>query len=41
MGWGRQGVEEDCEDLKRRTLEGGAEVCGFCKVGIGMRKDSE
>ena len=32
---GRVGV------LKRRALEGGAEVCGYCKIGIGMRKGSE
>ena len=28
-------------DLKRRALEGGVKVCGYCKVGMGMRKGSE
>ena len=36
-----EGVEEELGDLKRMALEGGAEVCGYCKIGIGMRKGSE
>ena len=33
----RQGVEGSMGG----HLEGGAEVCGYCKVGIGLRKGSE
>ena len=34
-------IQEEWGYLKRRALEGGAEVCGYCKIGIGMRKGSE
>ena len=40
-GMERQWVEEKWGDLKLRALEGEAEVCGYCKIEIGMRKGSE
>ena len=36
-----RGIEEEWADLKAGLLEGGGEVCGFRKVGCGMRKGSE
>ena len=36
VGGGRGGG-----DLKRRALKGRAEVCGYCKTGIDIKKGSE
>ena len=41
MGESRGDGEEEWGDLNKRALEGGAEVCGYCKIGIDMTKDSE
>ena len=41
IGDGEAGGGERVEDLNRRELEVGAEVRGYYKIGIGMKKGSE